>query len=523
MASNYWYLIRARAFQVSFVLILALGIFARAWEFGRLPPGLNADEASIGVEAWNLYHFGIDRNGMSFPVHLVAWGSGQNALYPYFLLPFVGVLGLKTAVVRLPMLLTGILSLPLMYSVGAASFGRRVGLLAMFLLAISPWHILLSRWGLESNIFPFVFLGAYACLIRFRSGTGWLVLACALFGLCLFAYGTAYAVVPAFMAAVLIIMLRHRLIRSSQLGMGLVAFAIVAAPIILMLIINVLNVPSIKLDPITIPRFPVPARYEYTTLLGTPDFLGGLTSNLNLALRLLATESDGLIYNGVEPFGFFYHLGLPIAILGIVVMALELKGTFSFTAALLSAWLGAAALIGAFQPVNINRFNIIFLPLLLCGAYALDWFGRRGRAALPISIAALLMAFIAFTAAYHGASYRSQAAWKFHDGLLPALRFADSLDSPRVCVTDEINMPYIYALFANPVDPRDFLRSVSYIDANEPLRRVRSYGRYVFGVSQCTGVGPLTYVLTSDEIPPRLGNRYQYRFFDNFVVYFPRK
>ena len=77
-------------------VVLVLGVFARTWEYGHLPPGLNADEASIGVEAYDLAHFGVDRNGVSYPVHFIAWGSGQNALYGYILIPFVAALGLSS-------------------------------------------------------------------------------------------------------------------------------------------------------------------------------------------------------------------------------------------------------------------------------------------------------------------------------------------------------------------------------------------------------------------------------------------
>lgn len=63
-----------------FLGILALGIFARTWEFRALPPGLNADEASIRVQADDSYRFGMDRSGNACPVQFFSWGSGQNAL-----------------------------------------------------------------------------------------------------------------------------------------------------------------------------------------------------------------------------------------------------------------------------------------------------------------------------------------------------------------------------------------------------------------------------------------------------------
>jgi 4-amino-4-deoxy-L-arabinose transferase-like glycosyltransferase len=502
--------------------VLLLGLLARTWEYRGLPPGLNSDEASIGVEAWNLYHYGVDRNGISFPVHFIAWGSGQNALYGYLLVPFVGLLGLKPAVVRLPMLISGILSLPLMYAVGMSLWGRRGGLLATFALAVSPWHILLSRWGLESNILPFVFLLGFACLLRTRSGNGWFIAACVLFGLCLYAYGTAYAVVPVFMLCALTILFKNRVVRARVLWAGLLSFSVVATPILLMLIVNTFRFPELTVGPFTIPRFPVEARYEAATIFGTPELLATVLVNLMTAARLLVTETDGLAYNVVEPYGVFYRLSLPLAALGILLMIRAASQKPSLETQLLWGWLAAACSVSIFQSVNINRFNIVYPALLLCCAYALIWLESRGRGALPGALVLLSLAFAGFTAAYHGDSYRRLAEWKFNAGLLPALGLANSLQTERVCVTDKVTMPYIFALFSAPTDSAVFIETVEYMQPPEPLRRVTAFGRYTFGTHNCSGGESVTYVLAADEIPPRLGNRFQYAFFDNFVVYYPR-
>jgi hypothetical protein len=505
-----------------FVLILALGVFDRVWEYRRLPPGLNADEASIGVEAYDLLHWGLDRNGVQYPVHFISWGSGQNALYGYVLLPFVAGLGLSPGVVRLPMLAAGILSLPLMYLVGTDTFDRRLGLLSMFFLAISPWHILLSRWGLESNFLPFVFLAGYVCLLGTRKLSAWLIPACILFGLCLYAYGTSYAVVPVFLLFALGTLAHNKLIGRRDLIPGAAAFVVLAIPIGLLLLVNTFHLTSIRLGPVTIPRFPTQARYEDATVLGSSKIAEAIASNVWTAFRLLLTQSDGSTYNVVDPYGYFYTFTFPIAVAGIVLLVMGRAERARVEVLLLIAWIAASGLIAVFQAVNINRFNIIFMPLLLSSAYFVGWLDSHWKAALPVSIIVLLAAFATFTAAYHGQSYRLQANVKFRPGLLPALQFARSSSANPLCVTDRINMPYIFALFSEHDSPADFLRTVEYVDALAPFRQVVSYGRYIFGTQNCTNVASYTYVLTTEEIPPRLGNRYQYEFFDDFVVYFPR-
>ena len=240
--------------RILFVGILILGIFSRVWEFGLLPPGLNTDEASIGVEAFSLLHYGIDRNGIPFPVHFIAWGSGQNALYGYLLIPFIALLGLRPVVIRLPMLISGIASLPLLYYAAKKTADEHFALLTMFLLAISPWHILLSRWGLESNIFPFVFLIGYICLLRIDRRPGWFVAACVLFGLCLYAYGTAYLMVPVFLFCAIIILAKTKIIQKREIALGLVAFSLVTIPIFTFIAVNTFGLNSIELGAVTIPR-----------------------------------------------------------------------------------------------------------------------------------------------------------------------------------------------------------------------------------------------------------------------------
>lgn len=51
-----------------FTLILLLGFFARTWECSTLLPDLNQDEASIGMESFNLDHYGINQHGVLNPL-----------------------------------------------------------------------------------------------------------------------------------------------------------------------------------------------------------------------------------------------------------------------------------------------------------------------------------------------------------------------------------------------------------------------------------------------------------------------
>ena len=88
-------------------LLIGVGVALRLYAIGDLPPGIHHDEASGLYDDWALLHYGIDRNGDSWPVHFVAWGSGLNALYPYMAMPFIWFAGMDIAAYRLPMAISG--------------------------------------------------------------------------------------------------------------------------------------------------------------------------------------------------------------------------------------------------------------------------------------------------------------------------------------------------------------------------------------------------------------------------------
>jgi len=184
---------------------------------------------------------------------------------------------------------------------------------------------------------------------------------------------------------------------------------------------------------------------------------------------------------------------------------------------LLLGWLAASVLIGLLIQININRINLIFIPLFLCMAFPLEWLWKHLKALFILSIITLLVAFSFFTYTYHGAEYRHQADGTFFTGLLPALDFARQEGNNPICVTDKVNMPYIFALFSEKMDPKLYLNNIRY-ESNS--RQVISLGRYTFGENNCSSDPSITYIL-SNEKPPDNGIQYIVYNFDLFHVYTP--
>ncbi len=509
-----------------FIAILAVGIFARVWEFGSLPPGLNPDEASIGVEAYDLFKFGVDRYGLSYPVHLISWGSGQNALYAYLLMPFIALRGVGPVAVRLPMVLSGILSLLLIFIACQRLFGTKFALLAMFFMAISPWHIVNTRWAVESNIMPFFFLAGVTALTLSTVKNWWYLPSFVLFALCLYAYGTAYVGVPVFLLLVIPAMFYSKRISAAQVVAGFGAFVLVAAPIILFLAVNTFHLQTLYLGPVTIPRLPVEARYETMAAVFGENPFSAIWNNAVIMFKLLWTQADAFPWNFVSPFGYFYTITLPLAVAGfILTMPFATLKETRLERWFIFSWVLASLAIGFLHPVNLTRLNLIFTPILLCIAILILKLEKQVPFLMPITVAVFSIGFVLFTQAYHGDDYQRRTSALFNEGIIPAIKFATEKSESLVCFTEQRYSLYIYVLLTQKYHPSEYvdqLEWISPLDPADPARTPRAINNYRFKLEDCISSPNAVYVLTLKEQPPVSGIEYTTRKFEKFLVYLPK-
>ena len=512
----------SRKTQLIFAAILLLGVFARTWEFRSLPPGLHHDEASIGVEAYYLYHYGVDRHNESYPVHFISWGNGQNAPYAYLLIPLIALFGLSVPVIRLPILLSGIATLPFIYLIFRRTVDEKFGLFAMFCIAISPWHIILSRWGLESNLLPFFFSVGYFLLLKTSDNWRWFIPANLLFALCLYTYGISYAFLPLFLFAAVVILLRFGVLTVKQIATGLVTLFVSSLPIILFVVINLFDFNSIHIGPVTIPHMPTLSRFQQEGMMFQSNWLDTFIGYSYGLIRLLAVQDDFRARNVFPPYGYFYGVTFPLAIFGIWLLARSMQQQ-RVEKLLWYSWLGASMILGMLEPVIVNRINIIFIPLIGFIAYFLYWLGTRFRPVMPPIVILLLAAFSLFTYNYHGDEYRQEAGKEFYTGLLPAIQFAQENTDGPICITNyKVYMPYIFVLYTEKIPPAEFVNTVDFGVSVSPLREARQLGRYTFGLENCGEDAKSTYILFYKEKMEHPKN-YTRSWFDYFIVYTPKE
>lgn len=501
---------------------LLIGILLRLWDFGNLPAGLSVDEASAAVEADSLYHYGIDRNGISYPVYFVSWGGGQSVLYSYLLAPLVP-LGLTPAIIRLPMLISGLLTLLVVFGIARKLFSPSAAILALFLMAISPWHIMLSRWALDANLLPFVFSLAFLCLLHMDRNPLWFLACTALLALSLYAYATAHFLVPLFLFLIVVFFLIKPIISKKVLLAGIALFVLLSIPIFLFIIVNTFQLDAIHLGMMTIPRLISEPRFkEMTGFLNGAGFKWYYYNLLTLA-KILFLHTDELIYNSLPPFGFLFPGAILFALVGSFLVVRQLKNQKTVGMWALAAWLVLALILGIIQPPTVHRINILFIPLILCVALALDWIIRDGKI-LVIPVILGLMAYgVLFWREYTGSEYRNAIGWEFNNGLIPAVQSVRKYPDHPVCITNELTMPYIYVELVGHRNPKDYLAGIQYMDPNVKFRIVEKMDRYSFGIQNCNLDMKTIYILKSDQKLPLDKSLFTESTFGDYVVYFPKE
>ncbi len=465
------------------LLIIAVGAFFRFFLIDSMPAGLNQDEASAGYDAWAVLHYGIDRNGNSYPVLFEAWGSGQNILYSMIDIPFIAVLGLNKLALRLPAAIIGTLTLPVFWRLSRKFKGIITGLFALLILALCPWHIMANRWALESNILPFfLLLGTYFAVLSIKKPK-MLCLSGVAFALSLYAYGTAFVFVPFFVIGTGIYLIRIKKLKLRSFLIAASVFLVMAFPIILCNMINIFGWDEIRLfGIITLPKLVV------TRQSGTMSFS---VNNFIEFISLLINQQDESIVNVIDHLMFFYF-SIPFSVLGVFF---TLKNYKKSRYKILSGdfimlwWLIVALANSFFIHINVNRMNMAYLPVIyysaagIGGAIQFLYIHKKmiGKYAVTfVSIGLILWSFVDAALQYTS----NKQYWysvKFSDGFEDALSYAESLDHDIICLSEfKSNMLYIRVLFYQQISPEDFHNQAEYFYPDAEFRVPKGFLNYRF-------------------------------------------
>jgi 4-amino-4-deoxy-L-arabinose transferase-like glycosyltransferase len=445
----------SRPAALALVLVLAAAAALRLPRLGRVPNGLIPDEALSAYDAFSILKTGRDPYGERLPLFTRSTAR-LSSVYMYAAVPSIAILGLTETAARLPAALAGIATVAALFALVREGYGTAAGLLSALLLAISPWHVLITRTGFEWAMLPALATLTLVCLSR----RAWL-LAAACAGIALYSYAPGRLLVPVLLLAFAVLE-RASLRRDGQ---RLLAAAVVLAAMATPVVVSMAAGGGLQ-------------RLE--SVRETEGGIGSVARRYAGAFdpRFLTRPAAGPELHRLRGIGLMYGFEVPLIALGLVRVVRD-RSTVGL---LLLVWLLAAPLTVAIHkdsPDPILTSTSLPAPQGLAGIGGGWLLGRLGRwraAALATALAGLAFAAVATARDLYGPyAVESASAWSY--GAREMVGRIEALRAPgeEVLVDGRWKLIYSLILFYTREDPRSRQAEIAGLEGRAERSRVGAY------------------------------------------------
>jgi len=445
--------------KLSIIFLLGIAIFMHCYKLGSLPYGIHFDELGMGYDAWCLANFGVDRHMMSFPVYLQNYGGGQSSLYCYVASIFIKFFGFSIITIRLPAVLFSFLFLFFGYKIINLRYHNwNLNFLFLVFYTILPYFTMQSRIGLDCNLMlsvSTIFLYYYLKAIDLQS-LKYFFLSGFFAGITLYTYALSYIVLPIFLLLSISYLLYLKRFSVKHLLSFTTPLALLAAPLILVQLINIFNLQQMVIAGITFVKLPEyrGAEFEITNIL----------SNAILSIKSILFF-DWIPYNTSHEYLTMYWVSLPFIGIGAwITLSKTFKSikqkVFSIDA-ILFLWFISIFLMGCFlggTGPNSNKLNGIFFALLYFLISGIKWaFSKKykfKKLLVTTTCSLYVIFFLSFTHSYF--TQEDQMIWFFdHEFSGPLEYLEENLDEDEKDNVVYINSSEIYFLASSLISPYD--------------------------------------------------------------------
>ncbi|MBU2544318.1 glycosyltransferase family 39 protein [Patescibacteria group bacterium] len=521
-------------------IILLSALFLRIYKVDQIPPSLSWDEVSIGYNAYSILKTGRDEHGRFLPLDaFAAYGDYKPPLAIYFTVPFVAVFGLNELSVRLPSALFGTLTVLMTYFLVKELFSKKLYRLyrlstfdlpttAMLLLAISPWHINMSRAGFEANIaLFFIILGVYFILLAREKRAYWYV-AWIPFVASVYTFNSARYFAPLFALVLFLFFLKDIKKHWKEFITGVIIALVILLPIVPHLLSKEARLRFAEVNIFTDSSVVATANermaYDGNSLLSkivhnrrlgyTLSYLRHFADNLQPSFLFI--QGDGNPKFSTRAVGQLYIIEAPLIAMGI----LSMFSAYPKIAWILILWIILAIFPAATARETPHALRILnSLPtwqiFIAFGIMRLVNFEikviRKYNKIIRYSIIAILLCVYGFSVGYYVHNYYSHYAKKYSGewqyGYREAVQYAESVKDryDTIVLTKQIGRPYMYTLFYGRYDPQYFLDTKdAYFDI-AGFYNVDGFGKYRFVSGGALDYpGRVLYILPPTHVPDNI-------------------
>lgn len=513
-----------------FVFIILLATILRFYKLDQIPPAIYWDEAANGYNAYAIANWGKDEWGKSFPAFFQSFGDDKNPVHIYLTAIFVKILGLSEFSTRLPAALMGVLGVAVIFYLGAAIFSSKyVGLIAAFIMAISPYTLQFSRFNHEAVFTIFFFmLGLWLFLKAVQEKSILLLLAFFSLGVSIITYHPAKIVVPP-MIILLIALYFKKLWQIKKFFLsGIVCLGLVLSVILLNPELLGMSRAKQSSVPLEIVRRTMIYQKTGNELLGRAE-IAWQRYQTYFDYNFLFVSGDKIARHSSQGSGEFYKIDLIFLIIGLLLLLKNhtREGLILFFWALLSPIPGSIS-GGLSETAHAGRSLFMMGSWHLIAAFGYhNFFQFFKKPTLKIILAVVILAVLGWEVKsylnYYYGEYRQRYAIEWQYGMKQIAEYLKEHDGyAQVYITDARVQPYIFLLYYLKIPLPEFLDTVYYNQTQSRLSNlVLFFNKYYFGdwdpIESFPSPGVL-YVVTPSQYD---GLRYKQQFQVKKLIKYP--
>ncbi|MDD6797253.1 MAG: glycosyltransferase family 39 protein [Clostridia bacterium] len=511
-------------YKIALAVILFIGCFIRLYQLDSIPGGIHPDEAYAAYNAYSMVNYGIDTFGYHNPVYFIAWGGGMNVLNSYLMMPMIKIFGMNLWTIRLPQALISCLTIFVFYLLVKKLYNNRnIALFAVFLLAINPWHIMMTRNNIESGLLPAFFIFGFYFFVKGLDNSKWLYASAVSYGLCLYAYAVIWPILPFIILLQTIYCIRYKKIKISDihLWMSALVLVIMAVPLLLFMLINYGYIEEISTSIISIPKLTAFRKGDLS--------LQKIPTNLMTMLRMFDMQQDGMAMNADGRFGFYYRFSNVFIVMGICLIFnrayQSLKNKTFCASDMLAIQFSLIFILGMIilNP-HATRLNCIHAIFIVCIALGIYWLSdRMWKQFKYVMLILYLFAFYSFVMFYKK-DYNTKVRELYQPGIDYCMEDIEQLDG-KVYIDSRIS--YSVILYYTKMPVNEFISTVKYDDITNPYMEAQSYGRFVTihtdkeevtSLSDYTGLGDGIYIVDVSVKDELLKSGYKVTAYGDYCV-----
>jgi len=225
-------------YQKILLVILIFSAVLRFWNFTQTD--VFTDEGSLGIRSLGLIDCDISElqpSAWQWVETIPGWMRLSMSDHPLgiFLIQHFsfGIFGNNAFGLRFPSVVAGVLAIYLIYLIGKKLFSEKVGLLAAFILSFTPYHLWISRVGLQESMVIALILAAFYFFLKSLENKKNLLWVWIFLGLSLIAKYTALILLPIFLIVIIQQKKFKDFFKNKYFWLGVGIFLIIISPSII--------------------------------------------------------------------------------------------------------------------------------------------------------------------------------------------------------------------------------------------------------------------------------------------------